>query len=815
MSDPINSSLHGDEVTAYAVVAEAKPIPDAPYRGVEPFRFIDQQIFVARETETWNLISSIMIYRGVLLYGGSGTGKSSMINAGLIPKALEENFLPNILRVQPRRGKEIKIERIPIEVDGKPPYLPSTFTKDDSALSFECSIQDIHSTLRSLDRSNPPAMRPMLIFDQFEEFVTLFEEAAHASSSNGDGSAQKEAIQTQQAILEAVTDLIHDDTLPIKILFVFREDYLGKLSILFEASPDLLDQYIRLKPPRVEMLRKIIRAPFVTKESRDSKESIISKELSNGYARGGRKPEELVKLADQIAAELAAHGDGGVNLSELQIVCRKLWEADKPATLFKQKDPIQKLIEGYWSDALEKFPGQLYEPAVALLGHLITSSNTRNIVSEDDLLNDEKNSFPEKLLRDALDALVRSKLVRREPRHRLYFYEIVSEYLVSWIQRLKTERLAELERVKTRENLLRAEAQNAVLKNWRQGLGIVAVLLLIAAVGFGIFFRRAKAAEAKAMIAANNEKAEREKKELILQRVERDKKIFVLLQSLTNTSVEARLEAVRDIGDLVNKEGISPEAAKLLRRIVLGDSDDRVVQAGRELLPGLLRSNPELEQHATIHLEDRDNHDQAERANRIKKALSAEGVLVDESYQYGGTGLTNQLRHCKISSEALQPEAIVKLLNDVDTGGNQWSATAIADCERSNKIAPNNFDIWFRSEKQATKRELLAVVTEWKNAKVTGDVRVLQRVFADEFKNVDSEGNVYTKSEWIDRLRGSHPSLAGWRIEQETLLGYGGNTASLSFVIIQEGIRYGNIDVFIKRNGRWQVLSSQSTKAPN
>src|SRR5438309_11808820 len=168
MTEPINSPLTGEEVTAYAAVPDMKPIPDAPYRGVEPFRFIDQQIFVARETETWNLISSIMIYRGVLLYGGSGTGKSSMINAGLIPRALKEKFLPDILRVQPRRGKEIKIERIPIEADGKPPYLPSTFAKDDSALSFECSIQDVHSTLKALDRDHPPAILPMLIFDQFE-----------------------------------------------------------------------------------------------------------------------------------------------------------------------------------------------------------------------------------------------------------------------------------------------------------------------------------------------------------------------------------------------------------------------------------------------------------------------------------------------------------------------------------------------------------------------------------------------------------------------------------------------------------------------
>jgi hypothetical protein len=802
MTEPINSSFAGEEVTAYAAMPEVKPIPDAPYRGVEPFRFIDQQIFVARETETWNLLSSIMIYRGVLLYGGSGTGKSSMINAGLIPKALNEKFLPNILRVQPRRGKEIKIERIPIEADGKPPYLPSTFAKDDSALSFECSIQDVHSTLKALDRSNPPDMRPMLIFDQFEEFITLFEEAAHASSSNGDGDAEDEAYKTQLAILEAVIDLIHDDTLPIKILFVFREDYLGKLSILFEGSPDLLDQYLRLKPPRVEMLQKIIRAPF------------MSKELSDGFAKGQRRPkgEELMKLADRIAAELAAHGDRGVNLSELQIVCRKLWESDKPTALFNQKDPIQKLIEGYWSDALEKFPGELYEPAVALLGHLITSSNTRNIVSEDDLLSDEKNNFPEKLLRDALDALVQSKLVRREPRYKLYFYEIVSEYLVPWIQRLKAERLAELERVKTRENLDRAEAQNRILQKWRRGLVTVSMLMLVAAVSLAVVYRRAKRAETAAKIAEASQRQARKTAEGLLNDLNRDKRIFQLLQDLTSTDVDERLKAIQDIGSL--GKDIPQEAAKLLPAMVLADTDERVVKSGRELLSGLALSNPTLQAHANIQIEGKDNQDQKARADRINVALTPKGIFV-EDYAFGKPAPSaNLLKYCKISEGTLQPDEVLRLITNVD--GANWQKSVIPDCEKSTAVPTNHYEIWFASDTRIALQDLVAIVKQWKDAKVSGNIGALQRAFADEFSNTDQDGIVYTKSQWIARLREAVGFLVSWKMAGPKIISFGGNTASLTFTIADTyadgSVKNSReIDTFVKRDGRWRVLASQST----
>ena len=106
------------------------------------------------------------------------------------------------------------------------------------------------------DFSKPPEMRPMLIFDQFEEFITLFEEAAQTGGVDGSLVSRQEAADTQQLILDKVTDLLHEETLPIKILFVFREDYLGKLSILFENSPDLLDQYLRLKPPPLTRCRK-------------------------------------------------------------------------------------------------------------------------------------------------------------------------------------------------------------------------------------------------------------------------------------------------------------------------------------------------------------------------------------------------------------------------------------------------------------------------------------------------------------------------------------------------------------------------------
>lgn len=114
------------------------PLPKEPYRGILPFRLLDWRIFLERDLETERLGNLVSMYSGVLLYGQSGAGKSSLLNAGLLPHTLRGGRAPERIRVFPERHRELVVERMRLQeedaIQGNrlPRYLPSRFSSTDS-----------------------------------------------------------------------------------------------------------------------------------------------------------------------------------------------------------------------------------------------------------------------------------------------------------------------------------------------------------------------------------------------------------------------------------------------------------------------------------------------------------------------------------------------------------------------------------------------------------------------------------------------------------------------------------------------------------
>jgi hypothetical protein len=665
--------------TADSAVTPHLPLPDTPYRGITPFRFVDQQIFAARAEETWSLLSNLTLYRAALLYGDSGTGKSSIINAGLLPRVIEEGFVPDRLRVQPIAGSELKVERIQ-ESDGPPPtYLPSNFSFANATRSsdgttsdgdsFEISLSAFRQCLEKFrvttdvqPKTNEffrkPAAGPLLIFDQFEEYITLFEEAQRHDEATGEVRRSQQAGEVQRSILDTLVELIQDETLPIKIIFVFREDYLAKLSLLFERCPELLDQALRLLPPTLAELPGIIRAPFV--------KPALRKHFLEQSTSGS---EIMPKLAARIVADLSQRSESDlINLTELQIICKRLWESHNPDALYAQSG-VEGLVEDYGEEVFSAFPEELHAPAIALLGRMLTASNTRNIVSEDDLIDRTSDQLDRKQLAQALDKLASSQIVRREVRRNIYFYEITSEYLVPLIKKEVAKREVQEKQREAEKKFV--DEQRRVHKF--RFLFVAVLVLTFIFIGVSAFaFRQWQRAL----------KAEQETEQ-----------VLTALRMAMSQNKDESLKGIAQIDKLIQGNKIPSELKSVLITKATMSQDKQVAQAAVDVLVNASQMDQNLAQQLPlrffIHIAD---EKQRPLAEEMATKLRQNGYIVPSIQNAGSRApKENELRYFR--KDESRAQKVVEQLRDET--GVYWVGIYNPGYENSPKVTAGYFEIWY------------------------------------------------------------------------------------------------------------------------
>ena len=281
------------------------------------------------------------------------------------------------------------------------------------------SVKTFKDILRART-SETGGCRSLLVFDQFEEIVTLFEEARPKRK-------REDARQVQDRIIDLIVRLHRDETLAVKFLLVFREDYLANVIKLLHAAPEMKDHSVRLVRPGEGAVRKIIRGPFERYPGR------FAKEISPDLAR--RVEEAIEKRSEDLAADMS--------LWELQIVCQRLWESDNPDTLFGEQG-LRGILENYLTEALAEFTEDQRQAATVLLEFMVTPSGARNVISEWDLLDraDREEGIERSKAKEILRMLADTRLVRRELRWYVNVYEIASEFLAPWIKAQHERRVA-------------------------------------------------------------------------------------------------------------------------------------------------------------------------------------------------------------------------------------------------------------------------------------------------------------------------------------------------------------------------------------
>ncbi len=234
---------------------------DHPWLGLLSFREQHRRFFFGREREIADLHERARRNRLTVLFGPSGLGKTSILQAGLCPLLRESGALPVLIRLT-YPGREMDAVQPPPLITQIAEKIATTLTDtghelppllaDPTAITSLWAL--FHDTVGGLCHAAAP--RIVLLIDQFEEIFTLGEDEARAkadAASLRDALADftenrpPPAIQRQIDIEPELAERFDFDADPCRIVLVLREDYLARLERWRSAMPGLLRNRMEIR----------------------------------------------------------------------------------------------------------------------------------------------------------------------------------------------------------------------------------------------------------------------------------------------------------------------------------------------------------------------------------------------------------------------------------------------------------------------------------------------------------------------------------------------------------------------------------------
>jgi WD40 repeat protein len=180
----------------------------SPFKFLDSYTISDRDIFFGRDQEITDLYRKVFESKILLVYGVSGTGKSSLINCGLASKFDESDWLP----VNVRRGNNI-IESLE---DALNKQAISPLKKN---LTFTEKLQSVY-----LDHFKPV----YLVFDQFEELFIF-------------GSTEEKA-----EFIKVIREVVISKT-QCRIILVIREEFLAGITEFEDVLPEIFSNRFRVE----------------------------------------------------------------------------------------------------------------------------------------------------------------------------------------------------------------------------------------------------------------------------------------------------------------------------------------------------------------------------------------------------------------------------------------------------------------------------------------------------------------------------------------------------------------------------------------
>lgn len=377
-----------------------------------------------RSWEIHELADVLASERIALLYSPSGAGKSSIINAGLVPLLEEQRdfFVYPIVRLNHLPPKEFRTNGFNRYIWSTAWFATANVTADDDTHStfMQPSLREALESAApppvgrekedEYDDDEPTIQRRLLIIDQAEELFTL----------------DPADIDDKKAFVDELLAAMRDPYL--FVLIAMREEY---ISLIEEYLPNIpLSGRFRLDFLSMSSAEEAIKFPAHDHNVKFGDELARELALNLSLTKTDRRGSPLQEI----------HGE--VEPVQIQLVCRKMWkDRNKNSDSITKNDfpdegqlsrAVNNALADYYTDVVEEVSEECGVAQMTLRKwintKLITRDGLRDQFWRGQLLEYE-------IPIEAIDALESRHLIRSDTRGNRIFYELAHDRLVDPIRK--------------------------------------------------------------------------------------------------------------------------------------------------------------------------------------------------------------------------------------------------------------------------------------------------------------------------------------------------------------------------------------------
>jgi hypothetical protein len=216
--------------------------------GLQSYTEAQSDIFFGRDDEIDRLTNLVKSNSLTIVFGKSGTGKTSLLNAGVFPRLRKDYCLPFRIRLEFADDSPDLVTQI-----------KNILKSEIDKYGFTVEAYPGNETLWEYFHREPlwSSVTPILIFDQFEEIFTLGRKSDHFGPTELTEFWEELADVIENSIPEKLKDKFLNDKeavgysykfQKVKTVFSFREEYLPEFESITAKIPSIKYSRFRLMP---------------------------------------------------------------------------------------------------------------------------------------------------------------------------------------------------------------------------------------------------------------------------------------------------------------------------------------------------------------------------------------------------------------------------------------------------------------------------------------------------------------------------------------------------------------------------------------